>query len=175
MYEAIKKIDPVRRKYAAELAAKGVVSDQDAQAMVMEYRDNLERGEVVAGQIIDPAKMEKIVDWSQHFEAEWSDPVDTTVTLKRLKSLIANLREIPENFFLHNRVKKILSDRADMAAGKLQVDWGFAETMAYATLIDDGFPIRLTGQDVGRGTFSHRHALLHDQNSRGCLFIFLPR
>ena len=166
MYEAIKKIDPVRRKYAAELAAKGVVSDQEAQAMVMEYRDNLERGEVVAGQIIDPAKMEKIVDWSQHFEAEWSDPVDTTVTLKRLKSLIANLREIPENFFLHNRVKKILSDRADMAAGKLQVDWGFAETMAYATLIDDGFPIRLTGQDVGRGTFSHRHALLHDQNSR---------
>ncbi len=166
MYGEIKNIVPTRRKYAVELAAKGVISDEDAQAMVLEYRDNLDRGEVVAGQIIDPAKMEKIVDWTPYFKAEWSDPVDSTVTLKTIKALNAKLNEIPENFALHNRVKKILADRTSMAAGKKMVDWGFAETMAYASLIHDGIPLRLTGQDVGRGTFSHRHALLHDQNSR---------
>ncbi len=166
MYDAIKKIVPTRRKYAEKLAEQGVTSDEYAQSLVMEYRDNLDRGEVVAGQIIDPAKMEKIVDWSKYFQAEWSDPIDTTVTLKKLRKLSARLNEIPDGFSLHSRVKKIMSDRTDMAAGKRLVDWGFAETMAYATLIDDGIPIRLTGQDVGRGTFSHRHALLHDQKSR---------
>ncbi len=166
MYEAIKKIVPTRRKYAEQLISENVLSAEDVQTMIMEYRNNLERGEVVAGQIIDPAKMEKIVDWTPYFSAEWSDPVDTTVTLKRIKELSAQLNDIPEGFTLHSRVKKIMSDRVQMAAGKQMVDWGFAETMAYATLIDDGMQIRLTGQDVGRGTFSHRHALLHDQKSR---------
>ena len=166
MYNAIKKLTPVRRKYAAQLEADGVITDDTAQSMVMEYRDNLDRGEVVAGQIIDPAKMEKIVDWTPYFQATWSDPVDTTITLKKIKELTGKLNTIPDNFTLHKRVKKILTDRSAMAAGKQVVDWGFAETMAYASLIDDGVPLRLTGQDVGRGTFSHRHALLHDQNSR---------
>ncbi len=166
MYDAIKKIVPVRRKFAMQLNERGILSEEEAQAMVMEYRDNLDRGEVVAGQIIDPAKMEKMVDWSSYFEAEWSDPVDTTVTLKKIRELTAQLNELPENFTLHSRVKKILTDRAAMAAGKISVDWGFAETIAYASLLDDGTSIRLTGQDVGRGTFSHRHALLHDQKSR---------
>ena len=166
MYEAIRSIVPTRRKYATELVAANVLSDEDAQSMVMEYRDNLDRGEVVAGQIIDPAKMEKIVDWSKYFSAEWFDPVDTTSTLKQIRKLLEKMNNLPEDFLLHNRVKKILHDRTQMAAGKQMIDWGFAETMAYATLIDEGIAIRLTGQDVGRGTFSHRHALLHDQKSR---------
>lgn len=171
MYNAIKKVAPTRRQYAQKLIDQGVVSDQETQKMVMEYRDNLDRGEVVAGQIIDPAKLKKIVNWAPYFRAEWSDPVDTTVTLKNIKRCTAKLAELPENFTLHSRVKKIMTDRSKMAAGKLMVDWGFAETMAYASLIDDGTSIRLTGQDVGRGTFSHRHALIHDQNSRD---VFCP-
>ena len=171
MYDAIKKVVPTRRQYAQKLIDQEVITDQEAQTMVMEYRDNLDRGEVVAGQIIDPAKIKKIVNWAPYFRAEWSDPVDTTVTLKNIKRYTAKLAELPENFTLHSRVKKIMTDRSKMAAGKLVIDWGFAETMAYASLIDDGTSIRLTGQDVGRGTFSHRHALLHDQNSRD---VFCP-
>ena len=144
--------------------------DEDAQRMVLEYRDNLDRGEVVVGQIIDPAKLEKIVDWSRFNKASWSDPVDTTLTLKKIRELNAKLSELPENFTLHNRVKKVMADRSSMAAGKLPGDWGFAETMAYASLIDDGIQIRLSGEDIGRGTFSHRHALLHEQKKpRGLL------
>ncbi len=166
MYDAIKKIVPVRRKYAAELDARGIVSSVESQKMIQDYRDNLDRGEVVVGQIIDPAKAEKMVDWSRFIGSKWSDPVDTTVTLKKIAELSKKLLELPENFTLHNRVRKIMEDRGKMAAGKISVDWGFAENMAYASLIDEGIPIRLTGEDVGRGTFSHRHALLHDQNSR---------
>ena len=166
MYNAIKKIVPVRRKYAAELDTRGIVSSVESQKMIQDYRDNLDRGEVVVGQIIDPAKAEKMVDWSRFIGSKWSDPVDTTVTLKKIAELCKKLLELPENFTLHNRVRKIMEDRGKMAAGKISVDWGFAENMAYASLIDDGIPIRLTGEDVGRGTFSHRHALLHDQNSR---------
>ena len=166
MYSAIKRIDPVRRKYAAELASKGIVSAEEAQKMVLEYRESLDRGEVVAGQIIDPGKVEKIVDWTRFTHSRWDDPVDTTVTLKKIRALCAKLLELPENFTLHNRVRKIMDDRSSMAAGKLPIDWGFGEIMAYASLIEQGVHIRLTGQDCGRGTFSHRHALLHDQNSR---------
>ena len=166
MYNAIKKIVPVRRKYADDLSKKGVVSKEDSQKMIQDYRDNLERGEVVAGQIIDPAKTEKMVDWTRFIGSKWSDAVDTTITLKKIDELSNKLLELPENFTLHNRVKKIMNDRAKMAAGKMLVDWGFAENMAYASLIDEGIQVRLTGEDVGRGTFSHRHGLLHDQNSR---------
>ena len=166
MYDAIKKIVPVRRKYATELDERGIVPSAESQKMIQDYRDNLDRGEVVAGQIIDPAKTEKMVDWTRFIDSKWSDPVDTTITLKKIDELTGKLLELPENFTLHNRVKKIMNDRASMAAGKVPVDWGFAEIMAYASLIDEGIPIRLTGEDIGRGTFSHRHALLHDQKSR---------
>ncbi len=171
MYQAIKAIKPVRYRYAAQLQEQGIVSSEDAQKMVMSYRDDLERGEVVAGQIIDPAKMEKIVDWTKYLSAKWDDPVDTTLTLKKIRQLQSKLSEFPKGFQLHNRVEKVMNDRSRMAAGEMPVDWGFAETMGYASLIDEGIPIRLTGQDVGRGTFSHRHALLHDQNSRD---VFCP-
>ena len=167
MYSRIKQVVPIRRMYAQDLAQKGVISDTEAQKMVLDYRDELDRGEVVAGQIIDPAKMEKIVDWNRYLSAQWTDPVDTSVSRERIKKLQKQLTELPENFTLHNRVEKIVSDRTSMSLGEKAIDWGFAETMAYASLIDDGFQVRLTGQDVGRGTFSHRHALLHDQNSRG--------
>lgn len=166
MYEAIKNIVPVRRKYAADLDERGVVSSAESQQMIQDYRDNLDRGEVVVGQIIDPAKTEKMVNWSRFIDSTWSDPVDTTVTLKKVSDLSERLAELPENFTLHNRVRKIMEDRGKMAVGKLPIDWGFAETIAYASLLDEGVPIRLTGEDIGRGTFSHRHALLHDQKSR---------
>ncbi len=166
MYSRIKTIDPIRRMYAKNLVSKGLLSDADAQKMVQDYREELDRGEVVAGQVIDPRKVKKIVDWKRYMTSKWNEPVDTSVSLDRIQSLQEQLSKLPDNFTLHKRVEKIMSDRSRMSLGELSVDWGFAESMAYATLIDDGHPVRLTGQDVGRGTFSHRHALLHEQNSR---------
>ncbi len=166
MYDAIRKLTPVRRKYASQLIDRGVIAEEEAAKLVMEYRDNLDQGEMVAGQIIDPAKMGKIVDWTRFEQSRWFDPVDTTVKENKIGQLNRQLQVLPEGFSLHKRVSKIMADRAAMAAGERPLDWGFAETMAYASLIDQGFKIRLTGEDVGRGTFSHRHALLHDQKSR---------
>ncbi len=166
MYQKIKQMVPVRRKYAQKLVDEQVISDSEAQRMVMEYRDMLDRGKVVAGQITDPAKEEKMVDWSPYMGAEWTYSVDTLIELKTLRKLNRKLSKLPKGFILHRRVEKILEDRANMVDGRIPVDWGFAETMAYAGLVHDGFQVRLSGQDSGRGTFSHRHALLHDQNSR---------
>ena len=103
------------------------------------------------------------MDWSPFIGRQWHEEFDTTVALDRLRALWARLEEVPEGFELHKRVAKIMDDRRKMAAGALAVDWGFAETMAYAALVDEGYGVRLSGQDSGRGTFFHRHAVLHNQ------------
>ncbi len=166
MYRVIGETPPIRRKYAERLVEQGVLSDEDVQRMLVEYRDSLDRGEVVAGQIIDIAKAEKMIDWTPYLETKWDTPVDTKVSLEKIRELDEKMQQLPEGFKLHPRVSKLMSDRSKMAGGELPGDWGFAEMMAYASLIDEGYFVRLTGQDSGRGTFSHRHALLHDQLSR---------
>ena len=171
MYQAIKQKDPVRRMYAQKLVDEGVITDDKALRMVMEYRDMLDRGQVVAGQIIDPGKAEKMVDWSAYMGVDWTQSTDTSTTWRKIKELNKKLMVLPDGFELHNRVKKILEDRQKMATGDIPIDWGFAENMAYACLVDEGFQVRLSGQDSGRGTFSHRHALLHDQKSRA---VYVP-
>ena len=89
---------------------------------------------------------------------------DTAVPLSELKRLGERITTIPSNFKLHPLVEKVLADRRAMAEGKLPLDWGMAEHLAFATLLSSGYPVRITGQDTARGTFSHRHAVLHDQN-----------
>src|SRR5690606_5828285 len=81
----------------------------------------------------------------------------------KLDALARAINTIPDNVKLHPRVAKIYEDRRKMAAGEQAGDWGFAENLAYATLLDEGYKLRLVGQDSGRGTFFHRHAILHDQ------------
>ena len=94
---------------------------------------------------------------------QWDEPVDTSVDLETLRTLSERLQQLPAGFELHPRVAKIMDDRRKMAAGALAVDWGYAESLAFATLLHDGYPIRLSGQDSERGTFFHRHAVLHNQ------------
>src|SRR4030067_2796540 len=84
--------------------------------------------------------------------------------LADLKMLAEKLTTIPPHFKLHPRVEKIIADRRLMGQGKMLLDWGMAENLAYASLLRDGFSVRISGQDSGRGTFFHRHAVLHDQN-----------
>ena len=103
------------------------------------------------------------VNWDKFRSGSWSQKVDTTVPLPELKSLAEKLTTVPPEFKLHARVEKVIADRRQMAQGKLPLDWGMAENLAYAALLKEGYAVRISGQDSGRGTFFHRHAVLHDQ------------
>ncbi len=163
MYQKIRAHPTSRKLYAERLIAGGVLTEQQAEEMIGAYRDALDRGEIVARGILKGTHNKYAVDWSPYREASWTDPADTAVPIEVLRELSAQLNRLPEGFQPHPRVAKILEDRNKMAAGAFPVDWGFAEIMAYATLLRDGYSVRLCGQDTGRGTFFHRHAVLHNQ------------
>src|SRR5690606_12767077 len=151
--------------YAEALEAAGVIAAGEARAMVDAYRDRHEGGEVTAEPAADAGKPPYSVDGSRWLSGKLSDPVVTTVARPALASLADRINQLPEHIKLHSRVAKIYEDRRAMAAGKIPMDWGFAENLAYATLLSEGYRLRLVGQDAGRGTFFHRHAVLHDQQS----------
>ena len=162
MYKKIRKHDTVRKIYADRLIAEQVLTPQQADEIVKANRAKLEAGEQVVTNIIENLENPYRMEWSKFIQAKWQDPADTFVAISRIKKLGNLLSTPPEDFDLHPRVAKIYDDRVKMAAGALPIDWGFAETMAYATLLEDGYKIRICGQDSGRGTFFHRHAVLHN-------------
>jgi 2-oxoglutarate dehydrogenase E1 component len=165
MYREVNALPTVREIYAQKLENMSVIPSGDSDERVKKYRDNLDAGESVTPSVLpeDHAENKFTVDWSSHEGCEWDDPYDATVSRDVLQRLSAKLQKLPEGFVLNPRVAKIMDDRRKMAAGALPVDWGYAETLAYATLLKEGFPVRLTGQDSERGTFFHRHAVLHNQ------------
>ena len=162
MYQKIRAMKTTRELYAARLAAETAIAEADAQALVDGYRNKLDAGEVTTG-VVQVKADEFTVDWSKYLAGKLSDPVDTRVPRKTLDALAAQINAIPDTVKLHPRVAKIYEDRRKMAAGEQPGDWGFAENLAYATLVKEGYRLRLVGQDCGRGTFFHRHAILHDQ------------
>ena len=163
MYKIIKSLKTTRTLYADALLEQGVVASENVKKMEEDYRNTLEEGKHVVKSLVTEPNKEMFVDWRPFLGHEWTTEGDTSCDLKRLQELAIQLQEVPEGFVVQRQVNKILEDRRKMSAGALPINWGFAETMAYATLLDEGHPIRLTGQDVGRGTFSHRHAVLHNQ------------
>jgi len=162
MYKAIRAHKTTRELYAERLAAEGVIDEAGAKALVDGYRAKLDAGEVAA-EVVGNGDNGLSVDWSKFMQGKLSDPVDTTVPRKELDRLAKLINTVPAQVTLHPRVAKIYDDRRRMAAGELPGDWGFAENLAYATLLAEGYRLRLVGQDSGRGTFFHRHAILHDQ------------
>jgi 2-oxoglutarate dehydrogenase E1 component len=164
MYQNIRKRKTTRELYAERLAAKGTLSADDAKTLVDNYRDKLDAG-VVTTELAQVKPDEYAIDWRPLLEGKLADPVDTRVSRKTLDRLATLINETPADASLHARVAKIYEDRRKMAAGELAGDWGFAENLAYATLLDEGYKLRLVGQDCGRGTFFHRHAILHDQKT----------
>src|SRR5690625_1622510 len=128
-----------------------------------DYRAALDRGENVASGVVKEPDRSLFVDWSAYIGHDWKAPGDTTYPLKRLQELGHKSCEIPDGVVVQKQVAKIYSDRRKMASGALPINWGMAETLAYASLLDEGYDVRLTGQDVRRGTFSHRHATVHNQ------------
>jgi len=169
MYKIIKSLPTTRQLYAKRLISEGVLEDAQAEQMVTGYRDDLDSGKCVAPDVLtDVTEAPEIsVDWSKYAISDWRIPYDAKVPLKTLQSLATQLTTIPEGLKLHSRVEKILQDRRKMTAGGLALDWGYAETLAYASLVNQGYAVRLSGQDCGRGTFAHRHAVLHNQNETG--------
>jgi 2-oxoglutarate dehydrogenase E1 component len=164
MYQTIRAHKTPRELYTDALVAANVLKAEDAQAIVDGYRNKLDAGEVTT-EVATVQPDEFTIDWSKYLSGKLSDPVDTRVARKKLDALATAINTIPDDIVLHPRVAKIYDDRRKMAAGELPADWGFAENLAYATLLDEGSKLRLVGQDSGRGTFFHRHAVLHDQKT----------
>ena len=164
MYATIKKHISTRDLYAERLIAEDVLTKDEDDALMERYRESLDRGEPMVAQLVMEPNTSLFVDWKPYLGHSWDIDCDTTVELSRLRALAEGMGQIPEGFAVQRQVKKLIEDRNKMAAGALEVNWGFAENMAYATLLAEGYPVRMTGQDVGRGTFSHRHAVLHAQN-----------
>jgi 2-oxoglutarate dehydrogenase E1 component len=163
MYGKIRTQETTRKLYADKLIERGLMSQADAEKLQDGYRDRLDRGEPVPRSSLGLIGDEFTVDWSRFADARWDDAVDTTVSPKTVAKLGKAITAVPPDMKLHGRVQRIIDERAKMAAGEIDMDWGFAETMAYASLINDGYTVRLVGQDSGRGTFFHRHAVLHNQ------------
>ncbi len=166
MYSQIKKQETTRALYASRLAAAGVVEPSEITALQDAYRDRLDRGEQVTAAALGMIGNEFTVDWGPYLDVPWDEDVDTSISPAKVAELAEKVVNIPSDLVLHGRVQRIMADRQRMAAGEIDMDWGFAETMAYAALLDDGYECRITGQDSGRGTFFHRHAVLHNQNNR---------
>ncbi len=164
MYQNIRAHKTPRELYADRLLAAGTLKEGEAQTVVDKYRDKLDAGEVTT-ELATVKPDEFTIDWSKYLSGKVSDPVDTTVPRKKLDALAALINTVPADVVLHARVAKIYDDRRKMAAGELPADWGFAENLAYAAVLDEGHQLRLVGQDSGRGTFFHRHAVLHDQKT----------
>jgi 2-oxoglutarate dehydrogenase E1 component len=166
MYSQIRKQKTTRELYAERLVNAGVVDAAVVGQLQDAYRDRLDRGEPVPDSSLGMIGNEFTVDWSPFQNAAWDEAVETTLSPKKVAALSEKITAVPPGFQLHGRVKRIMSERQRMAAGEIDMDWGFAETMAYAGLIDAGFACRVVGQDSGRGTFFHRHAVLHNQSNR---------
>ena len=165
MYQVIRKLATTRTLYAERLAAEKLLSENDVQTLVNDYRSSLESGEIVVEDFLDDVQGDHAVDWRPFIGNRWDMVVDTKVPTARLKQLATNLATVPDDLALHSRASKIMSDRMKMANGERELDWGMAENLAYATILDENYPVRLSGQDSGRGTFSHRHATLHGVNA----------
>jgi 2-oxoglutarate dehydrogenase E1 component len=164
MYQNIRARKSPRELYADALAARNLVGAAEAKAMVEAYRERLVKGEVTT-ELAVGVKDEFAVDWTPWLSGQLADPAESGVLRAELDALALSINTPPERLSLHPRVAKVYEDRRKMATGELPMDWGFAENLAYAALVKEGFKLRLVGQDSGRGTFFHRHAVLHDQKT----------
>jgi len=164
MYKKIAKHKTTQELYAEKLIGAGLIVQSEVQALVDRYREALDRGAPLVSSLVSEPDQALFVDWSPYLGHDWTLQCDTGMDMQALQLLAHNTNLAPDGFPVQRQVSKILEDRRKMAAGAMPINWGFAENLAYASLLASGYPVRLTGQDVGRGTFSHRHAVLHNQN-----------
>ena len=164
MYKKVQAHPGTRKLYGDKLAAQGVIKAEDPDQMIKDYRAALDKGELLYNPVLANHVRPFATDWTPFAGQKYTDKCDTTVPLADLKKLSKAVTTVPEGFTLHSRVANIIEARKQMGEGKVPLDWGMGETLAYATLLMQGYGVRVSGEDCGRGTFFHRHAALHDQN-----------
>jgi 2-oxoglutarate dehydrogenase E1 component len=164
MYKKINAHPGTRKLYADQLTAAGTLKPEEPEQMWADYRAAMDKGTHTNKTILSNYKPPYQIDWARFKDRKWSDKCDTTVPLSKIKALAKILISTPAGFKLNSRVEKMLADRRAMGEGAQPLDWGMAENLAYATLLDQNIGVRISGEDCGRGTFSHRHAVFHDQN-----------
>jgi 2-oxoglutarate dehydrogenase E1 component len=169
MYRTIRQHPGVRELYSQQLIRTGVSTQADIDKMADDYRATLDEGRSPNEAALGMIGNKHTVDWSRYTNAALTDRAATAVPYGELMQVAAKLNDIGTDFKLHPRVQGIVDDRRKMTAGELPLDWGFAETLAYGTLLTEDFTVRITGQDCRRGTFFHRHAALHEQDSGAVL------
>ncbi|HTS53125.1 MAG TPA: 2-oxoglutarate dehydrogenase E1 component [Burkholderiales bacterium] len=163
MYKLVMRHPGTRKLYADKLVEQGVIQPEEPDQMIKAYRAALDGGYHTNKTILSNYRPPYAVNWEKFKGAKWTEKVDTAVPMAELKALADKLISVPPEFKLHARVEKVIADRRQMGQGQLPLDWGMAENLAYAALLKDGYAVRMSGQDSGRGTFFHRHAVLHDQ------------
>ncbi len=168
MYQVVRKLPTTREQFGKHLIETGVVTADEVKHLQNDYRDRLDTGEPVTD-VKHLTDSGDIIDWQPYLDTGWQDNTDTTLNPQQVQRIADRMTTLPDGFKLHSRVQKVIDDRRKMGAGEIPMDWGFAENVAYASLIEKGYGLRLVGQDSGRGTFFHRHAILHDQNTGQCI------
>ncbi len=163
MYKKIAQHPGTRKLYGEKLVTQGVLAPEAPDGMVKVFRAAMDSGKHTVDPVLTNYKSKYAVDWSPFLNKKWTDSADTALPLAEVKRLAERITTVPPNFKAHPLVEKVLADRAAMGRGEINVDWGMAEHFAYASLVASGYPVRLSGEDCGRGTFTHRHAVLHDQ------------
>ena len=164
MYRRIAALPGTRKLYADKLVAQGVLQADEPEQMVAAYREAMDAGRHTVDPVLSNYKSKYAVDWMPYLGRKWTDAADTAVPLSELKRLAERITAVPDGLRIHPLVQKVLADRRKMGEGELPLDWGMGELLAYASLVSSGYGVRLSGQDAGRGTFSHRHSVLHDQD-----------
>ncbi|KAI3589627.1 2-oxoglutarate dehydrogenase E1 component [Cupriavidus sp. CER94] len=163
MYKKIGQHPGTRKLYADKLVAQNLTAADFGDELVKGYRAAMDAGKHTVDPVLSNFKNKFAVDWMPFLNRKWTDAADTAVPMTELKRLAERITTIPEQLKLHPLVDKVIKDRANMGKGEQMLDWGMGEHLAFASLVASGYPVRITGQDAGRGTFTHRHAVLHDQ------------
>jgi 2-oxoglutarate dehydrogenase E1 component len=164
MYKKIGTHPGTRKLYGDKLVTQGVLPADGPDAMVKAFRAAMDQGKNTYDPVLTNYKSKYAVDWAPFLNRKWTDSADTALPLAEIKRLAERITTLPANFKAHSLVEKVLADRAAMGRGEINMDWGMGEHLAFASLVGSGYAVRLSGEDCGRGTFTHRHAVLHDQN-----------
>ena len=165
MYKAIKSHPTVLKQYKEKLIESSLISEEEYEDNKKKYRSSIEKGESVAYNLSSKSNDDLWFDWEKYSDKNWQEEPNTCLSQKEIIADIKEINAVPNNFEVQKKVQKIFEQRLLMAKGEMKLNWGFAEILSYSSLLRQGYPIRFSGQDIRRGTFDHRHAVIFDQKT----------